>query len=124
MTPAEEKVREISDKLVNRIDALRAEGYTDASILATVRNYLIGITDGIDFAEEMRNKDAISLEHVAKIYSDETKPESNFKPLTELADSIKEMQDQHQKEMKAFASEFLNNGGLSRTDQDNTNDRS
>ena len=51
MTPAEEKVREISDKLVTRIDELRAEGYTEASILATVRNYLIGITDGIDFAE-------------------------------------------------------------------------
>ena len=54
MTTAEEKVRDISDKLVNRIDELRDEGYSDASILATVRNYLIGLTDGIDFAEEMR----------------------------------------------------------------------
>ena len=60
MTTAEEKVREISDKLVNRIDELRDEGYTDASILATVRNYLIGLTDGLDFAEEMRS-------HYAKI---------------------------------------------------------
>ena len=57
MTEAEEKVREISDKLVNRIDELRDEGYSDASILATVRNYLIGLTDGIDFAEEMRKDD-------------------------------------------------------------------
>ena len=57
MTVAEEKVREISDKLVNRIDELRDEGYSDASILATVRNYLIGLTDGIDFAEEMRKED-------------------------------------------------------------------
>ena len=57
MTVAEEKVREISDKLVNRIDELRDEGYSDASILATVRNYLIGLTDGIDFAEEMRKDD-------------------------------------------------------------------
>ena len=57
MTVAEEKVREISDKLVNRIDELRDEGYSDASILATVRNYLIGLTDGIDFVEEMRNMD-------------------------------------------------------------------
>jgi len=119
MTPAEEKVREISDKLVNRIDELRAEGYTEASILATVRNYLIGITDGIDFAEEMRNQDAISLERVAENYSDKTKPTSQFKPLTELADSIKEMQDQHQKEMKAFANEFLNNGSQE-PDQDIT----
>ena len=57
MTVAEEKVREISDKLVNRIDELRDEGYSDASILATVRNYLIGLTDGIDFAEEMQKDD-------------------------------------------------------------------
>lgn len=53
MTVAEEKVREISDKLVNKIDDLRDKGYDDASILASVRNYLIGLTDGIDFAEEM-----------------------------------------------------------------------
>lgn len=57
MTTAEEKVREISDKLVNRIDELRDEGYSDAFILATVRNYLLGLTDGIDFAEEMRKED-------------------------------------------------------------------
>ena len=57
MTTAEEKVREISDKLVNRIDELRNEGYSDDSILATVRNYLLGLTDGIDFAEEMRKDD-------------------------------------------------------------------
>lgn len=62
MTPAEEKVREISDKIVNRIDELKEEGYEDSSILATVRNYLIGITDGIDFAEEMRNQDDAHLD--------------------------------------------------------------
>lgn len=65
MTPAEQKVREISDKLVNRIDELREEGYEDSSILATVRNYLLGITDGIDFAEEMRNQDSRQLEPLA-----------------------------------------------------------
>lgn len=65
MTPAEEKVREISDKLVNRIDALREEGYSDASILATVRNYLIGITDGIDFAEEMRERETDDKKDIA-----------------------------------------------------------
>lgn len=65
MTPAEQKVREISDKLVNRIDELREAGYDDASILASVRNYLIGITDGIDFAEEMRNQDSRELEPLA-----------------------------------------------------------
>lgn len=61
MTIAEQKIREISDKLVNRIDELRDEGYDDASILATVRNYLLGITDGIDFSEEMRDKSDAKL---------------------------------------------------------------
>ena len=57
MTVAEQKIRDISDQLVNRIDELRNEGYDDASILASVRNYLLGLTDGIDFADEMRNQD-------------------------------------------------------------------
>lgn len=33
------------------------EGFDDVSILATVRNYLLSVTDGIDFAEEMRNNE-------------------------------------------------------------------
>lgn len=53
MTVAEEKVREISDKLVNKIDDLRDKGFDDTSILLSVRNYLLGLIDGIDFAEEM-----------------------------------------------------------------------
>lgn len=57
MTVAEQKIRDISDQLVNRIDELRNEGYDDASILASVRNYLLGMTDGIDFVEEMRNQE-------------------------------------------------------------------
>lgn len=70
MTPAEQKVREISDKIVNRIDELREEGYEDSSILATVRNYLIGITDGIDFAEEMRNQDQLDPEVILRHYQE------------------------------------------------------
>lgn len=57
MTVAEQKIRDISDQLVNRIDELREAGYDDASILASVRNYLLGLTDGIDFVEEMRNQE-------------------------------------------------------------------
>jgi hypothetical protein len=53
MTQAEEKVREISDKLVNRIDELKNEGFEDSAILASVRNYLLGLVDGIDFSSEM-----------------------------------------------------------------------
>lgn len=53
MTTTEEKVREISDKLVNKIDDLRDKGFDDTSILLSVRNYLLGLIDGIDFAEEM-----------------------------------------------------------------------
>ena len=57
MTVAEEKVREISDKLVNKIDDLRDKGFDDTSILLSVRNYLLGLIDGIDFTEEMRKLD-------------------------------------------------------------------
>lgn len=53
MTVMEEKVRELSDKLVNKIDDLRDKGFDDTSILSSVRNYLLGLIDGIDFAEEM-----------------------------------------------------------------------
>lgn len=53
MTVIEEKVRELSDKLVNKIDDLRDKGFDDTSILLSVRNYLLGLIDGIDFAEEM-----------------------------------------------------------------------
>lgn len=49
----EEKVRELSDKLVNKIDDLRDKGSDDTSILLSVRNYLLSLIDGIDFAEEM-----------------------------------------------------------------------
>ena len=37
MTVAEEKVSEISDKLVNKIDDLRDKGYDDAFILGNSR---------------------------------------------------------------------------------------
>ena len=53
MTTTEEKDREISDKLVNKIDDLRDKDFDDTSILLSVRNYLLGLIDGIDFAEEM-----------------------------------------------------------------------
>lgn len=53
MTVMEEKVRELSDKLVNKIDDLRDKGFDDTSILLSVRNYLLGLIDGIDIAEEM-----------------------------------------------------------------------
>ena len=58
MTVTEEKVREFANKLVNKIDDLRYKSFNDVnSILAFVRNYLIGLTDGIDLAEEMRKLD-------------------------------------------------------------------
>lgn len=53
MTQAEEKVKELSDKLIKRIDELKNEGFEDSAILATVRNYLLGLVDGLDFSEEM-----------------------------------------------------------------------
>ena len=58
MTVTEEKVREFANKLVNKIDDLRYKSFNDVnSILTIVRNYLIGLTDGIDLDEEMRKLD-------------------------------------------------------------------
>lgn len=56
MTQAEEKVREISDKLIQRIDELKNEGFEDSAILATVRNYLLGLVDGLDLSAEMNDE--------------------------------------------------------------------
>lgn len=56
MTQAEEKVKELSDKLVNRIDELKNEGFEDSAILATVRNYLLGLVDGLDLSAEMNEE--------------------------------------------------------------------
>lgn len=53
MTQAEYKVKELSDKLIKRIDELKNEGFEDSDILASIRNYLLGLTDGLDFSAEM-----------------------------------------------------------------------
>jgi len=52
----------------------------------------------------MRNKDAISLQDAAENHLEKMKPTS---------------QDQHQKEMQAFANEWMNNG-CQESDQDIT----
>ena len=56
MTQAEEKVKELSNKLVERIDELKNEGFEDSAILASVRNYLLGLTDGLDLSAEMNEE--------------------------------------------------------------------
>lgn len=58
MTQAEEKVKELSDKLVKKIDELKKNGFEDSAILSSVRNYLLGLSDGLDFSAEMnKNKE-------------------------------------------------------------------
>ena len=54
MTKAEEKVKELAEKIVDRIDELRKQGFEDSDILASVRNYLLGLTDGLGLSEEMK----------------------------------------------------------------------
>ena len=56
MTPAEEKVKELSNKIVDRIDELKKDGFEDSAILASVRNYLLGLIDGLDFSAEMNEE--------------------------------------------------------------------
>ena len=56
MTQAEEKVKELSNELVKRIDELKNDGFEDSAILASVRNYLLGLVDGLDFSAEMNEE--------------------------------------------------------------------
>ena len=53
MTQAEYKVKELAEKMVKRIDELRKDGFEDSDILASLRNYLLGLTDGLGFSAEM-----------------------------------------------------------------------
>ena len=53
MTQAEYKVKELAEKIIKRIDELKNEGFEESDILSSVRNYLLGLTDGLDFSSEM-----------------------------------------------------------------------
>lgn len=53
MTQAEYKVKELADKLIKRIDELKNDGFEDSDILSSIRNYLLGLSDGVDFSSEM-----------------------------------------------------------------------
>lgn len=54
MTPIEEKVKELADKLVDAIDEMQKRHTDDAVIVQSIKCYLAGLSDGLDLAEETR----------------------------------------------------------------------
>ena len=60
MTPVEEKVKELADKLSDAINEMQKRRTDDAVIVQSVKSYLAGLSDGIDLAEEMRG-DELSI---------------------------------------------------------------
>ena len=59
MTQAEYKVKELAEKIIKRIDELKNEGFEESDILSSVRNYLLGLTDGLGLSEEMNENKEI-----------------------------------------------------------------
>jgi hypothetical protein len=57
MTNAELKVQELASKVTDMIDKLKLAGEDDSTILGEIKSYLLGLDDGLSFAEEMRQPD-------------------------------------------------------------------
>jgi hypothetical protein len=60
MTPIEEKVKELADKLTDAIVEMQKRRTDDAVIVQSVKSYLAGLSDGLDLAEETRG-DELSI---------------------------------------------------------------
>ncbi len=57
MTVAEEKVKELCEKLLKIIDESPNSPEDDSQIVSKIECYLSGVSDGIDLSEEMRQPD-------------------------------------------------------------------
>lgn len=57
MTVAEAKVNEFANKILNSIEQSEQQQADPKLILQTIKGYLCGMSDGIEFAEEMRVPD-------------------------------------------------------------------
>ena len=57
MTIAEAKVNEFANKILNLIEQSEQQGADPKWVLQGIKGYISGISDGIEFAEEMRAPD-------------------------------------------------------------------
>ena len=71
MTPIEMKVHELADKLCNTIHDMQAQKTEDKVIVQSIKSYLAGLCDGLDFAEEVRGDElAVANELLAEMADD------------------------------------------------------
>ena len=57
MTNAEIKVNELTNKILNYIERCEADEVDPNATIRGLKGYLCGLSDGIDFCEEMRAPD-------------------------------------------------------------------
>jgi hypothetical protein len=69
MTAAEAKVNEFANKILDFIEQSEAQHADPKWILQGVKGYICGMSDGIEFAEEMREPD-----HSVQAKTDEPRP--------------------------------------------------
>ena len=55
MTKAEYKVNELTNKILNYIENCEADNVDPEATIRGLKGYLCGLSDGIEFAEEMRS---------------------------------------------------------------------
>ena len=55
MTETEEKVNELTNKLIDIINEMQKREMEDKVIVQAIKSYLAGLADGIDFAQEIRD---------------------------------------------------------------------
>jgi len=79
MTNAEVKVKEVADVIREKIDKWKNEGIPREVILDRIDAYLSGLSDGIDFCDDMRRCEQKAADSViAKIDQHAAKMDARF----------------------------------------------
>jgi hypothetical protein len=110
MTAAEAKVNEFANKILDFIEKSEQQQADPKWILQGVKGYICGMSDGIEFAEEMRAPD-----HEVQAKTDEPRPMvgdslsiNNCKePLGDLAKTFEESHTAWQPEERSEIDDFL-----------------
>jgi len=81
MTNAEVKVKEVADVVRKKIDEWKKAGVPREVVLDRVDAYLSGLSDGIDFCDDMRRcEQEAAASVIAKIDQHDTKMDARLAP--------------------------------------------
>jgi hypothetical protein len=84
MTPVEEKVKELADKLSDAINEMQKRRTDDAVIVQSVKSYLAGLSDGLDLAEETRGDELEVANEMLREMSEDIAKEECQRVIDEL----------------------------------------